>query len=72
MRFIGPTELRRKSGYLAGFSRDVGGDRWSPLYNLDGYQSQRSGIPHLAKNERDMAHPGFEVGQSQDALLHRR
>src|ERR1700753_3139223 len=39
--------------YLARFSRDVGGDRWSTLYNLNGYQSQCSGIPHLAKNERD-------------------
>ena len=35
--------------YLARFSRDVGGDRWSPLYNLEGYQAERSGIPHLAK-----------------------
>ena len=47
----------RKSGYLARFSRDVGGDRWSPLLNLEGYQSECSGIPHLAKNERDMGHP---------------
>jgi hypothetical protein len=43
----------RKFGYLARFSRDVGGDRWSPLLNLEGSQSECSGIPHLAKNERD-------------------
>src|SRR5271165_3958117 len=36
--------------YLARSSRDVGGDRWSPLYNPDRYPSQCSGIPHLAKN----------------------
>jgi hypothetical protein len=39
--------------YLARFSRDVGGDRWSPFLNLQGYRSECSGIPHLAKNERD-------------------
>jgi RimJ/RimL family protein N-acetyltransferase len=43
----------RRAPYLARFSRDVGGDRWSPLLNLEEYQSECSGIPHLAKNERD-------------------
>jgi hypothetical protein len=42
--------------YLARFLRDVGGDRWSPLYHLDGDQSQGSSIPHLAKNEGDVGH----------------
>jgi hypothetical protein len=30
--------------HISRFSRDVGGDRWSPLHHLDGYQSQCSGI----------------------------
>ena len=54
----------RKFGYLARFSRDVGGDRWSPLLNLERYQSECSGIPHLAKKTEIWGPPGFLAGQS--------
>jgi hypothetical protein len=43
----------RKFGYLARFSRDVGGDRWSPLLNLEGYQSECSGIPPTLVRSRE-------------------
>ena len=37
----------RKFGVSRSFFARCGGDRWSPLYNLDGYRSQCRGIPHL-------------------------
>ena len=59
----------RKSGYLARFSRDVGYRRASPLALSPQatVQGKTRGIPHLAKNERDMGHPAIVVGTEKTA-----
>ena len=61
----------RKFGYLARFSRAVGYRR--PIFLTSDRHNEISGvrpvIPHLAKNERDMGHPGdLWLGQSLDAV----
>jgi hypothetical protein len=32
-------------------------------------RGESGGIPHLAKNERDMGHPGFALGKGCQALM---
>jgi hypothetical protein len=55
--------------YLARFSRDVGYRRASPLALSPQatVQGKTRGIPHLAKNERDMGHPAIVVGTEKTA-----
>jgi len=59
----------RKSGYLARFSRDVGyhGSLPEPSLGVIKLEGRRGGIPHLAKNERDMGHPAIVVGTEKTA-----
>jgi hypothetical protein len=47
-------------GHLARFSRDVGyRGPSSKIFQSEKWSVQSSGIPHLAKNERDVGHPAF-------------
>ena len=68
-----PSSLSRRqlpgAPYLARFSRDVGYRRASPLAlpTQATVQGKTRGIPHLAKNERDMGHPAFGVTTGKGA-----
>jgi len=61
----------RKSGYLAFFARYGAPQIWISLLNALPRLEEKSqklrgefcGIPHLAKNERDMGHPSSWQGE---------
>jgi len=55
--------------YLARFLRDVGyhGSFPEPSPAVIKLEGRRGGIPHLAKNERDMGHPATVVGTEKTA-----
>jgi hypothetical protein len=45
----------------------MAGKRWNGCGKTSGAKS--SGIPHLAKNERDVGHPGFFFGVMKKGFL---
>ena len=61
MKFANARKLDRKSGVRFGErGAPVDSLRHATIPNKFGVES--CGIPHLAKNERDMGHPRFRVG----------
>jgi hypothetical protein len=61
MNFANASKLNRKSGVRFGErGAPVDSLRYTASPNKFGVESR--GIPHLAKNERDMGHPRFRVG----------
>jgi hypothetical protein len=69
-RFGGRYSEERSMGCARRFRPTyAGGERGAPVDSLQRSQVKSCGIPHLAKNERDMGHPFICCGARRNGVL---